>query len=84
MNKIIQLRDVPAEVHDALTREAEAAGLSLNRYVIRELANIAKRSEQVHHNRVLLEAAQKRISALDPSAANPQATMAALRELREG
>ncbi len=35
--KVIQIRDVPDDVHAELTRRAEAAGLSLSRFVLREL-----------------------------------------------
>ena len=37
MAKIIQIRDVPDDVHAELTRRAEAAGLSLSRFALREL-----------------------------------------------
>ena len=37
MVKIIQIRDVPDDVHAELTRRAEAAGLSLSRFALREL-----------------------------------------------
>jgi hypothetical protein len=37
MAKVIQVRDVPDDVHAELTRRAEAAGLSLSRFALREL-----------------------------------------------
>lgn len=37
MTKVIQIRDVPDDVHAELTRRAEAAGLSLSRFALREL-----------------------------------------------
>ncbi|MGH3865820.1 MAG: hypothetical protein ACRDQ4_06700 [Pseudonocardiaceae bacterium] len=37
MPKVIQIRGVPDEVHAELTRRAETAGLSLSRFVLREL-----------------------------------------------
>ena len=37
MAKVIQIRDVPDDVHAELTRRAEAAGLSLSRFALREL-----------------------------------------------
>ncbi len=37
MTKVIQIRDVPDDVHAALTEQAEAAGMSLSRFVLREL-----------------------------------------------
>ncbi|MGI9063993.1 MAG: FitA-like ribbon-helix-helix domain-containing protein [Pseudonocardiaceae bacterium] len=37
MAKIIQIRDVPDDVHERLSNQAEAAGMSLSRYALREL-----------------------------------------------
>ena len=37
MSKVMQFRDVPDEVHDALAQAARAQGLSLTKYVLREL-----------------------------------------------
>ncbi|MGH3905598.1 MAG: hypothetical protein ACRDTE_15650 [Pseudonocardiaceae bacterium] len=37
MAKVIQIRDVPDDVHAELTRRAETAGLSLSRFALREL-----------------------------------------------
>jgi hypothetical protein len=37
MAKVLQIRDVPDDVHAELTRRAEAAGLSLSRFALREL-----------------------------------------------
>ncbi len=37
MVKVIQIRDVPDEVHAELARRAQAAGLSLSRFALREL-----------------------------------------------
>lgn len=37
MAKVIQIRDVPDDVHAALTEQAEAAGMSLSRFALREL-----------------------------------------------
>lgn len=37
MPKVIQIRGVPDDVHAELVRRAEAAGLSLSRFVLREL-----------------------------------------------
>jgi len=37
MAKVIQIRDVPDDVHAELTKRAEAAGLSLSRFALREL-----------------------------------------------
>ena len=49
MAKVIQIRDVPDDVHAELTRSAEAAGLSLSRFVLRELelASRASRNAEI-------------------------------------
>lgn len=43
MSKVVQVRDVPDDVHAALTAQAKAAGLSLNQFVLREYGRIARR-----------------------------------------
>lgn len=56
MARVIQIRDVPDDVHEALAKAAEAEKLSLNRYVLRELEHLARRAEVVEHNaRVITE-----------------------------
>ena len=45
MAKVVQVRDVPDDVHAALVAQAGAAGLSLNQFVLREYARIARRSD---------------------------------------
>lgn len=37
MAKVIQIRDVPEDVHAELTRRAQQAGVSLSRFALREL-----------------------------------------------
>ena len=44
MSKVIQVRDVPDEVHDALVGAASARGLSLNRFLVAELESVARRA----------------------------------------
>lgn len=44
MSKVIQIRDVPDDVHAVLSRQAEAAGLSLSRYALRELKQLSRMS----------------------------------------
>jgi 23S rRNA maturation mini-RNase III len=39
----VQVRDVPEPVHAELTRQAAAAGMSLNRFMLAELERIARR-----------------------------------------
>lgn len=56
MARVIQIRDVPDDVHEALAKAAEAEKLSLNRYVLRELEHLARRAEVVELNaRVITE-----------------------------
>ncbi len=50
MSKVVHIRGVPDEVHDALVGAAQARGLSLTRYLQRELEHIAKRAQVVQHN----------------------------------
>lgn len=50
MSKVIQIRDVPDEVRDALAEAAEAEGLSMTGYVRRELEHIAGRSRRTSQN----------------------------------
>lgn len=61
MPRVIQIRDVPDEVHEALTVAAEAQGLSLTRYMLRELEHLAKRSETVHANADVIRQTQARV-----------------------
>lgn len=56
MARVIQIRNVPDDVHAALVKAAEAEKLSLNRYVLRELEHLARRAEGVERNaRVITE-----------------------------
>jgi plasmid stability protein len=43
MPKMLQVRDVPDDVHAALRARAAASGLSLSQFVLRELEVIAAR-----------------------------------------
>ncbi|MGI8523893.1 MAG: hypothetical protein ACR2K3_11385 [Nocardioides sp.] len=61
MSKVMQIRDVPDEVHHALTVAAEAEGLSLTRYLLRELEHLAKRAQIVQHNAALVRRTQGRV-----------------------
>ena len=58
MSKVIQIRDVPDDVHDALADAAEAQGLSLTRYMLRELKHLAKRAQTVHDNAAVIRQTQ--------------------------
>ena len=61
MSKVMQIRDVPDEVHDALVEAAEAEGLSLTRYVLRELEHLAKRAQLVQNNAAVIHRTQSRV-----------------------
>jgi uncharacterized protein (DUF1778 family) len=56
--RVIQIRDVPDDVHDALAEAAKAQGLSLTRYMLRELEHLAKRTEAVHANAAVIRQTQ--------------------------
>ncbi|HST97914.1 MAG TPA: toxin-antitoxin system HicB family antitoxin, partial [Geodermatophilus sp.] len=43
MSKMLQVRNVPEDVHAELRRRARAAGVSLSDYVLRELERVAAR-----------------------------------------
>ncbi len=61
MSRVIQIRDVPDDVHDALVDAAEAQGLSLTRYMLRELEHLAKRSRAVHANAAVIKETQAKV-----------------------
>lgn len=61
MSKVLQIRDVPNEVHDALAHAAAAEGLSLTRYMLRELEQLAKRAQIVQSNAAIIHRTQQRV-----------------------
>jgi hypothetical protein len=61
MAKVIQIRDVPDGVHEALAKAAEAEKLSLNRYVLRELEHLARRAEVVQLNTRVISETRRRV-----------------------
>lgn len=63
MPKVIQIRDVPDEVRDALAEAADAEGLSLTGYVRRELEHLARRSQRVRDNAAVARQTQNRVCA---------------------
>lgn len=58
MSKVIQIRDVPDEVRDALVEAAAAEGLSMTGYVRRELEHIAGRSRRTSQNAEVIRQTQ--------------------------
>jgi len=63
MPKVIQIRDVPDEVRDALAQAADAEGLSLARYVRRELEHLARRSQRARDNAAVVRRTQSEVGA---------------------
>lgn len=58
MAKVIQVRDVPDQVRDALAEAARAEGLSLSAYVRRELEHLAQRAQVVRDNAMVIRQTQ--------------------------
>ena len=54
---MVQIRDVPEDVHKTLVRQAELHGQSLNKYLLDELRRIARYS----HNREVFARANARV-----------------------
>lgn len=75
MSKMIQVRNVPEDVHRTLKARAAAAGMSLSDYIKRDLESAAARPT--------LEEIDARVSARGPSAVRAGTVIAALREARE-
>lgn len=63
MSKVLQIRDVPDNVHRALTEAAKAQGLSLTRYLLRELEILAKRAQVVRDNADVIRRTQSEVSS---------------------
>lgn len=78
VSKIIQIREVPDDVHAALTRVAEERGQSLTSYLNSELAQIAERPAIVQHNAKVV----RRTQGLVAGAVDRAAIRSALREER--
>lgn len=61
MAKVIQIRDVPDDVRDALARAASTEGLSLTGYVRRELEIVARRTQRAQENAATVEQTRARV-----------------------
>lgn len=61
MAKVIHIRDVPDDVHDALAEAAKARGLSLTRYMLRELEHLANRPQIVRDNAAVVLRTQAKV-----------------------
>lgn len=75
MPKMIQVRNVPDDVHRTLKARAAAAGMSLSDYVMRDLKEVAARPS--------LEEIDARVTARGRSALRSHTVLAALGEARE-
>lgn len=78
MPRVIQIRDVPDDVHDELNAVAREEGLSLTRFVRRELEQVAARRRRAEHNARVLRDAQEQI----PTRVDREAILEALHEGR--
>jgi len=61
MPRVIQIRDVPEEVHDALAAAAKDQGLSLTRFLRRELEQLARRPQLARHNTAVVLRTQRSV-----------------------
>ncbi len=61
MSKVMQIRDVPDDVHEALAQAAQAQGLSLTKYVLRELKHLARRPQIVRDNAMTIRRTQQKV-----------------------
>ena len=61
MPKVMHIRDVPDDVHDALAEAAEAQGLSLTRYMLHELEHLARRRQIVQDNAAVIRRTQAKV-----------------------
>ncbi len=73
---MIQVRNVPDEVHRTLKMRAAAAGMSLSDYIKRDLVQAASGPS--------MEEIDARVRARGPSRVRAQTIVEALREVREG
>lgn len=75
MTKMIQVRDVPDDVHRTLKTRAAAVGMSLSDYVKRDLEEAATRAS--------LEEIDGRVTARGPSKLSTASILASLRDQRD-
>lgn len=79
MPRVIQIRNVPDDVHRALSDAAEARGLSLTRYLQREMDRLARRSALVDDNALVVRQTQAQVRGN----VSRETILAALREGRD-
>jgi plasmid stability protein len=76
MSKMIQIRDVPDDVHRTLKMRSAAAGMSLSDYVKRDLEAATAQPT--------LEEIDARVSARGTSDVRAKTVISALRDVRDG
>lgn len=76
MSKMIQVRNVPDDVHRTLKARAAAAGLSLSDYIKRDL--------EASSTRPTFDEVDARVRARRPSGVRTEEIVSAIRELRDG
>ena len=78
VSRVIQIRDVPDDVHEELRAAAEARGQSLTRYALAALEDAVRRQRTVAHNAEVIRRAKAELGA-DVSR---EAILEALRDVR--
>jgi hypothetical protein len=63
VSRVIQIRDVPDDVHEELRAAAEARGQSLTRYALAALEDAVRRQRSVAHNAEVIRRAKAEIGA---------------------
>jgi hypothetical protein len=61
MSRVIQIRDVPDDLHEALRAAARARGQSLTKFALAELEQAVKQHRSVQHNAEVVRRAQAAI-----------------------
>lgn len=61
MSKVMQIRDVPDDVHAALAESARAEGLSLTKYMLRELEHLARLPQIARDNSAAIRRTQEKV-----------------------
>jgi plasmid stability protein len=84
MSRVIQLRNVPDELHDALREGARAEGLSLNKFALRQLTDALQRRRAVAHNQAVIRQARVTMREIGVPPLSAEELAAAVREERSG
>lgn len=82
MSRVIQIRDVPDDLHDALVDAARAQGLSLTRFAQRELEKAIRRQQAISRNQATARRARRHMRALGVQALTNEEIASAVREER--